>query len=234
MRTLILLPTYNEKENLEKLCSEILKVCAADILIIDDNSPDGTGRIADEICAYNPLRAHVIHRKGKLGLGSAIMAGFEYAVAKNYDIVINMDSDLSHDPKELPQILQAAENSDLVIASRHAKGAKIIGWDWKRHLLHKVAHLYTRLLLGNFTSDFTNSYKAYSVEILKKMPLKELLKRSSGFVWHTLLIYCIHRAGYRIKEVPTTFVYRTGGKSKMGHKEMISGLLAIFRYRFFG
>ncbi len=232
MKILVNLPTYNERDNLAKLVDEILKNAPhVDVLIIDDSSPDGTGEIADKLALRHVGRVKVIHRQGKLGLGTAIMRGFEYAFANNYDFVINMDCDFSHDPKELPAMIAAAGSADLVIASRHLPGSKVVGWNWLRHLLHWGSKLYTNIVLGGYVSEHTNSYKAYRVEVLKKLPLNDLMKAGGGFVWHTLLVYMVYKKGYRIKEVPTTFVYRTAGASKMSMKEMLSGMWAILKYR---
>lgn len=232
MRVLIILPTYNERENLVRLCNEISKTAPqVHILIIDDNSPDGTGRLADELAQENGGRFFVIHRAGKLGLGSAIMAGFKHAIANNYDLVINMDSDFSHDPKELPAVISAAENADLVVASRHIPGGKIVGWNQLRLFLHWIAQQYTNIILGRYVHDHTNSFKAYRVEMLKKLSLNELLKAGAGFVWHTLLIHEIYKRGLRIREVPSVFVNRQSGRSKMSLREMIRGIIAILKYR---
>lgn len=232
MKILVTLPTYNESENISKLSEEILRVAPElDILIIDDNSPDGTGQIADELAQKYSNKIFAIHRQGKLGLGSAIMAGFKYAIDKDYEFVINMDCDFSHDPCELPQIISALPNADLVVSSRHVAGGKIIGWNKKRLALHWCAQQYTNLLLGTYVHDHTNSYKAYRVSMLKQLPLEEMLKKGTGYVWHTLLIHEIFRKGFKIAEVPSVFVDRRAGKSKMSTKEMLGGLWAIFKMR---
>lgn len=191
MRILVILPTYNERENMERLCRQILKaVSDVHILVIDDNSPDGTGQIADELSQKYKGQIFAVHRAGKLGLGSAIKDGFVYAMEKGYDLVINMDCDFSHDPDELPRIIDAAKTSDLVIASRHVAGGKIIGWDGRRRFLHWLAQKYTGAVLGNYVHDYTNSFKAYRVVMLKKLPLDKLLAASSGYAWqHTAHTY---------------------------------------------
>lgn len=230
MRTLVILPTYNERENIVRLCAELL-VHPVDILIIDDNSPDGTGNIANGLAARSDSRIAVLHREGKLGLGSAIMAGFEFAIKNSYDLVINMDCDFSHDPGELPRMIEAANDSDLVIASRHVGHGHIVGWNAKRRLLHWLAQQYTNIILGRYVHDHTNSFKAYRVSMLKELPLRGLLVSGGGFVWHTLLIHIIHKKGYRIKEVPSVFIDRRIGKSKMSTREMLGGLFAILHFR---
>ncbi len=233
MKTLVTLPTYNERENIERLCAEILNSAPeVDVLVIDDNSPDGTGEIADRLANNHPNKIFAMHRTGKLGLGSAIMAGFEYAMKNGYDLVVNMDCDFSHDPKELPQMLAAAEGADLVVASRHVGNGHIEGWNNFRLFLHWCAQQYTNLVLGRYVHDHTNSFKAYKVSMLKRLPLDELLKKGSGYVWHTLLIHEIHRRHFKIKEVPSVFVDRRAGKSKMSTGEMLGGLKAILKMRF--
>lgn len=232
-KVLILLPTYNEGENLSRLCEEILTVVPyAHILIIDDNSPDGTGRIADGLARKDSDRIFVVHRNGKLGLGTAIMAGFEYAIGSGYEFVVNMDCDFSHDPRDLQRLLAKAADSDLVIASRHIPGGGVVGWNRQRKFLHWLAQKYTEVVLGGWASDYTNSYKAYRVEMLKKLPFTRFAEKVRGFVWHTLLIWMIHKKGFRISEIPSIFVDRRAGESKMSFKEMASGLWAILKFRF--
>lgn len=232
MRTIITLPTYNERENIARLCDEIMiSAPAANIIIIDDNSPDGTGMIANELTAKYSGKVFALHRAGKLGLGSAIMAGFEYAMKNGYEIVINMDCDFSHDPKELPQMMKAAANADMVVGSRHIGMGHIVGWSRKRLVLHWCAQQYTNLVLGRYVHDHTNSYKAYRVSMLKQLPLDDLLKKGSGYVWHTLLIHDIHKRGFKIAELPSVFVDRRAGRSKMSTKEMLGGLWAILKLR---
>jgi dolichol-phosphate mannosyltransferase len=235
MKTLISLPTYNESENIERLVEKILAtVVDLHVLIIDDNSPDGTGQIADKLSQKYPGRVIVKHRAGKLGLGSAIMEGFKYAMLNNYTFVVNMDCDFSHDPSELPSVLKAAENADLVIASRHVKGGSVVGWNTKRKILHWGAQQYTNFVLGRYVTDHTNSYRAYRVKMLEKLPLQRLLGAGAGFVWHTLLTNVAHKRGYKIAEVPSIFVDRQVGRSKMSQKEMLGGLVAILKMRLFG
>lgn len=235
-KILITLPTYNERENLELLCEKILSLSVEganiSICIIDDHSPDGTGQIADRLCQRYPERVQVIHRTVKLGLGSAIFTGFEVAMKQNYDFVINMDCDFSHNPEELPSLINAATANDLVIASRHIAGGKIVGWNWRRRALHLLVLWITRLILGKVAKDMTNSYKVYRVEMLRSLPLQQLLARSSGYVWHTLLINLVAKKGYKIIELPSTFVDRRAGYSKMSIREMLSGFWTLFQMRF--
>ena len=232
MKILISLPTYNERENLEKLVTSILNLnIPLDILIIDDQSPDGTGEIADDL-AKRDSRIKVIHRPRKSGLGSAILAGFKYAIENGYDWIMNMDVDFSHDPQDIPKFMDHLSNNDLIVGSRHVPGGKVVGWNWKRHMLHWLASCYTDLVLGRYVSDHTNSFKMYRVDVLKNLPLEEvMLKMGPGYVGHTLLIYLFHKGGYKIGEVPVTFVDRQEGQSKMSTKDMIEGLWAILKMR---
>lgn len=229
MRVLILLCTYNEKDNIEELCRRILvQNLGCDILIIDDDSPDGTGQIADRLAAANP-NIHVIHRPRKSGLGRAIAAGFDYAHMHHYDVCINMDADLSHDPQELPQLLDAIQSVDLVIGSRHVAGGKIVGWPMSRILNHKISNQLARLLLGIRAHDVTNSFKAYRVPALQHIPYREIM--DCGFVGHTLLVSAFERNKLRVREVPTCFIDRHAGRSKMSWGERWGGLKAMLKFR---
>lgn len=229
MKSIIFLCTYNERDNIGPLCRSIMQYApTTDILILDDNSPDGTGIVADALAAEHPA-IKVIHRPGKMGLGRAISAGFDYAIQNNYDICINMDADLSHDPAELQQILAAIPQADVVVGSRHVKGGKIVGWSLWRKLNHWVSNLLSRGLLRIRTRDVTNSYKAYRIEALKTLPYPQIM--DCGFVSHTLLVAAMERMGLRVTEVPTTFIDRRAGHSKMSWGERIDGLRAIMRFR---
>lgn len=229
MRTLVLLCTYNERDNIEELCSRILaQNLNCDIVILDDNSPDGTGAVADRLSAMYP-NIHVEHRPGKAGLGRAIAAGFDYAIAQGYDVCINMDADLSHDPQELPQMLSAIESADIVVGSRHVKSGQIIGWSPWRKLNHAISNRLARMMLQIRTHDVTNSLKAYRTSVLKQIAYRDIM--DCGFVSHTLLISALERAGYRVREVPSCFVDRHAGRSKMSWNERLNGFKAMLEFR---
>lgn len=229
MRKIILLCTYNEKDNIEELCRRILaQNLNCDIVILDDNSPDGTGAVADRLVATYP-QIHVVHRPGKTGLGRAIAAGFDYAIANGYDVCINMDADLSHDPQELPQMLSAIESADVVVGSRHVKGGKIIGWSFWRRLNHAISNRLARGVLQIRTHDVTNSFKAYRTALLKQIPYQSIM--DCGFVSHTLLVSAFERRGNRVKEVPSCFVDREKGHSKMSWNERFNGFKAMLEFR---
>lgn len=229
MRVLVSLCTYNEKDNIAELCRRILaQNLGCDIVILDDNSPDGTGKIADELAVANPHIA-VVHRPGKAGLGRAIAAGFDYAIAHQYDVIVNMDADLSHDPQELPQLLAAIQSADLVIGSRHISGGKIVGWPMSRVLNHTISNHLARMVLGIRARDVTNSFKAYRVPALRQIPYHDIM--DCGFVGHTLLVSAFERQKLRISEVPACFIDRHAGNSKMSWAERWGGLRAMFRFR---
>jgi dolichol-phosphate mannosyltransferase len=229
MKVLLLLCTYNECENIQTLCSRIAaQNLGAHILIIDDGSPDGTGEIADCL-AKEDHHIQVIHRPAKSGLGRAIAAGFDYAISNDFDVCINMDADLSHDPQELPQMVQAIGDTDVVVGSRHVRGGKIIGWPVARQWNHRIANHLARFLLGIRTRDVTNSYKAYRTSALKTIPYQEIM--DCGFVGHTLLMSAFERKGYRVKEVPSCFVDRNAGHSKMSWGERWDGLCRMIHFR---
>lgn len=229
MRALVLLCTYNERDNIEELCRRILaQNLNCDIVILDDNSPDGTGAVSDRLSVIYP-KIHVVHRPGKAGLGRAIAAGFDYAISQGYDVCINMDADLSHDPKELPQMLSAIESADVVVGSRHVKGGQIVGWSLWRRLNHAISNELARMMLRIRTHDVTNSFKAYRTALLKQISYRDIM--DCGFVSHTLLVSALERAGYRVREVPSCFVDRHAGRSKMSWNERLNGFKAMLEFR---
>lgn len=229
MKSLVLLCTYNERGNIEELCRRILaQQLGSDILIIDDGSPDGTGEIADRLAAQYP-QIQVLHRPHKSGLGRAISAGFDYAISHHYDICVNMDADLSHDPQELPRMLEAMGEADVMVGSRHIRGGQIIGWSLWRRLNHRISNRLARLLLGIRTQDVTNSFKAYRVAALGQVSYREIM--DCGFVSHTLLVCALERQGFRVKELPSCFVDRQAGRSKMSWNERWNGLNAMLAFR---
>lgn len=229
MKCLILLCTYNERQNIQELCVQILaQHLNCDILIIDDGSPDGTGDLADQLSRqYSEIK--VLHRPRKSGLGRAITAGFDYAIEHGYDVVINMDADLSHAPTELPAMIDAIQSADLVVGSRHLPGGGIEGWSLWRKFNHRLSNELARGLLGIQTHDVTNSFKAYKTTVLREMPYGKIM--DCGFVSHTLLIAAFERQKSQIIELPSRFVDRHAGRSKMSWNERLSGLKAILKFR---
>lgn len=229
MRSVIIIPTYNESENLECLVGEINRASpGTDILVIDDSSPDGTGEIADRLAA-EMASVKVIHRPAKSGRGSAIVAGFKYAIDNGYDFVLEIDCDFSHSPDDITRLLASAEEADLVIASRFVTGGGVEGWDWKRKLIHFMADLSVKFILRTPNTDHTNGFRCYRVEKLKNINLERL--QGFGYIGQTLLENIFHRCGCKICEIPVIFKNRKHGRSKMGRKEMIQGLIAMVRLR---
>lgn len=229
MKTVIMLPTYNEKENLESLVREIEAYnLPVHILIIDDSSPDGTGEIADSLAReFDNIKVN--HRSPKSGRGSASRDGYFYAIDNGYDYYLEMDVDHSHQPKELPSILEAAKNADMVIASRFIKGGGVEGWNWKRRMLHRAADLAVAVILGTPNTDHTNGYRCYKVDKLARINFDTL--KSEGYVEHTILEHIYYKAGFKIKEVPSYFPNRVEGESKMGSHEAFDGLKDMIAYR---
>lgn len=230
---LVVLPTYNEIENIERLTREIMTTNPKpDVLIIDDSSPDGTGDAADRLKTEFPENVFVVHRPRKSGRGSATTLGCKYAEENGYEFVMEMDCDYSHDPKDIPRLMIEAKNADLVVGSRHLPGGKIIGWNWVRHLNSGLANTYTKIVLGTPNTDHTNGFRCYRVEMLRKIPVEQF--ESSGFVRQTLLEYVIYKMGFKIREVPTVFIDRRAGASKMSWGERFGGLWSILKLRLKG
>ncbi|MHB8598785.1 MAG: polyprenol monophosphomannose synthase [Ktedonobacteraceae bacterium] len=230
MKALIIIPTYNELENLRPLIQEIFSyVPQTDILIVDDNSPDGTGKLADELSAENP-RIHVMHRAGKLGLGTAYIAGFKYAIEQKYDAAFEMDADFSHDPKYLPNFLEAIEDADLVIGSRYVKGGGTPNWSLLRRFISGGGNIYARFLLGLPIQDCTAGYRLYRRKVLETIDLDTI--QSQGYAFQIELVYRVRKHNFKIVETPIIFLDRRVGKSKMSQKIFLEGFIFVFRTRF--
>jgi dolichol-phosphate mannosyltransferase len=212
-RVLVIIPTYNEAENLRHIVERVrYAVPEADVLVADDNSPDGTGEIADELAAADPGIA-VMHRPGKQGLGNAYLAGFAWAKERGYDAVVEMDADGSHAPEELPQLLDALVDADVVIGSRYVPGGKVLNWPAHRLLLSRGGNLYTRLALRMPVRDATGGYRVYRMTALDKMDVDTVA--SQGYCFQVDLAWRAHKNGFRVAEVPITFAERQRGTSKM-------------------
>ena len=215
---LVILPTYDEAENVLPLSQEIL---AADpdleILVVDDASPDGTGDLVEQAGKDEP-RLHLLRRSGKLGLGSAYLAGFRYGLDRDYDRILTMDCDGSHHPRHLPAVLEAARTHDMVIGSRYVPGGGVVNWPWSRRALSTFANFYTRLLLRVPTHDNTAGFRCHSREVLETVDPFHI--RSSGYSFLYEMVYRVHKAGFRIAEVPIVFEERRGGVSKIDSSEI--------------
>lgn len=215
-RGLVVVPTYNECENLPKILPRILAVDPRlDVLVVDDNSPDGTGALADEMSAGDP-RVHVLHREAKQGLGRAYLAGFAWALARDYAWVFEMDADFSHDPKYLADLLEAARESDLVLGSRYARGVNVINWPMSRLLLSWFANKYVRWVTGLPLTDATGGFKCFRRKVLEAIPLDRV--RSNGYAFQIEMSYRAWKKGFRLAEVPIVFVDRVEGTSKMNKR----------------
>jgi dolichol-phosphate mannosyltransferase len=230
MKTLIIIPTYDEVENLRPLLEAIFSfVPETDILIVDDNSPDGTGELADSI-ASEDSRVYVLHRSGKLGLGTAYIAGFKYAIAHGYDAAFEMDADFSHDPRYLPSFLQAIEHADLVIGSRYVRGGETPNWPFVRRCISGGGNIFARFMLGIPVHDCTAGFRCYRREVLESIDLDTI--QSEGYAFQVELAYRVKRQGFRIVEIPIIFVDRIVGTSKMSRKIVIEALAYVVRTRF--
>jgi dolichol-phosphate mannosyltransferase len=212
-KTLVIVPTYNERESLPRIAAKLLSLAAGvDVLVVDDNSPDGTGKIADELAAKNP-QIKVLHRAGKEGLGRAYLAGFKWALEKNYEFIFEMDSDFSHNPDDVPAFLEAAQDADLVLGSRYVGGIRVINWPLGRLMLSRFAGKYVSLVTGMPFTDPTGGYKCFRRRALLAINLDEV--RSNGYSFQIELTHRLWRQGYKIAEVPIIFTDRTQGQSKM-------------------
>lgn len=227
MKTLIIIPTYNEVDNLRPLLEEIFtQTPESDVLIIDDNSVDGTGKLANEI-QTEKSQVHVVHRPCKLGLGTAYIVGFKYALAHDYDVAFEMDADFSHHPRYLPAFLQAIEQADLVIGSRYIRGSHTSGWSLLRRLISSSGNMFARVLLGIPVRDCTTGFRCYRLEVLRSLDLDII--QSEGYAFQVELIYHVLKQGFKIVEIPIVFVDRRVGKSKMSHKIIIEALTYVLQ-----
>ncbi len=225
MRTLVILPTYNEAENVLTLCRQILEVDGGiDILVVDDSSPDGTGILVDQARAQEPRR-DLLSRPGKLGLGTAYLAGFRRALDGDYEAAVTMDCDWSHHPRHLPDLLAAARRSDFVIGSRYVPGGGIVNWPRPRKALSAFANAYARLLLRLPLNDITSGYRCYRRVVLETIDPFSI--RASGYSFLEEMCWRIHRAGFRIAEVPIVFEQRTHGVSKIDSSEIYRAALHV-------
>jgi glycosyltransferase involved in cell wall biosynthesis len=224
-RVLVVVPTYNESENLRIIAGRLhAAVPEADLLVVDDDSPDGTGRIADELSTEGGW-AHVLHRDRRGGLGGAYVAGFCWALERGYDVVVEMDADGSHAPEQLPLLLAALENADLVLGSRWTAGGTVENWPRSRELLSRGGNRYARFALGVPLSDATGGFRAYRREVLEALPLAEVA--SQGYCFQVDLAWQTWRAGFRVVEVPIRFVERERGVSKMSRAIVVEAMWRV-------
>jgi dolichol-phosphate mannosyltransferase len=221
---LIVLPTYNERSNLEALLNAIAQYLVADVLIVDDNSPDGTGQLADQL-SYRYEHVHVLHRPTKQGLGPAYLAGFEWALQRKYDRILEMDCDFSHAPWDLPRLVHGSRTADLVIGSRYVPGGGTDNWDARRRLVSRCGNTYVRIFLGPMIHDWTGGFRCYQRELLLKMRLGTV--RAKGYVFQVELAWRAVQLGAEIREIPIRFTDRVQGQSKLGWPSLIEGLVQV-------
>ena len=213
MKSLIIIPTYNELDNIQRLLPEIMALDEEiHVLVVDDNSPDGTGKQVDEMAAEND-RISVLHRPGKLGLGSAYVAGFKKALQQDVDCIFEMDADFSHDPAMIPRFIEQIADCDVVIGSRYISGINVVNWPMSRLLLSYFANIYTRLITGMAIRDTTAGYKCFRREVLESIDLDEV--RSDGYAFQIEMNFRCWCKGYRLREIPIVFVDRREGISKL-------------------
>jgi dolichol-phosphate mannosyltransferase len=229
-RAVICLPTYDERENLAPILEAIHAVVPqVDVLVIDDNSPDGTGRLADEIAARDP-RVKVLHRAAKQGLGRAYLAGFAWALERRYDLVLEMDADFSHDPRHLPALLGAAAGADLVLGSRYVPGGGTVNWGLGRRFVSRGGSLYARTILAVRVRDLTGGFKCFRREVLEAIDLPSV--QCSGYAFQIELTFRALRRGFRVVEVPIVFADRRVGQSKMSRRIVLEAMRKVWSMRF--
>lgn len=232
-RVLVVTPTYNERDNLERFVGAVHDALPeAHVLVVDDASPDGTGKIADRLAGRDD-RVRVLHRSGKLGIGSAYIEGFRLGLRDGYDVLLQMDTDLSHDPRYLPDFLAAIDRgADLVLGSRNVSGGGVEGWGPGRHFLSKGGSLYSRAILGLPIRDLTSGFKAWRREVLEAMDLGAV--RSEGYSFQIEMTWRAIGRGFTVREVPIVFVDRRAGKSKMSRQIFLEAVLMVWKLRLEG
>jgi len=231
MKALVIIPTYDECDNLPRIVPQVL---AQDeqlhVLVVDDNSPDGTGKIADRIASDSGGRVFVLHREHKAGLGQAYLAGFGWALERDFDLIFEMDADFSHDPNYLPDFLRASQEADLVIGSRYISGVNVVNWPMSRLLLSYNANAYSRIVTGLPLRDATGGFKCFHRRVLESIDLERV--RSNGYSFQIEVSYRAYKKGFRIKEIPIVFVDRQAGLSKMSKKIVREAIWMVWRLRF--
>ncbi len=232
MKTLVIIPTFNELENMPKLLPEVLsKNDEINILIVDDNSPDGTAAFVENEMKNND-RIYLIKRPSKRGLGTAYIAGFKYALQNKYDLIFEMDADFSHDPNEIPRFLEEIKDSDLVLGSRYKNGVNVINWPMRRLLLSWFANIYTRVITGLPVHDATGGFKCFRRKVLEAIDLDRVT--SNGYAFQIEMNFIAWKKGFNVKEIPIIFVDRVKGKSKMSRKIVREAVTMVWKLRIKG
>ncbi|MDD3236428.1 MAG: polyprenol monophosphomannose synthase [Candidatus Cloacimonetes bacterium] len=230
MKTLVIIPTYNEIENIERMVEIVLsKSEDIEILVMDDNSPDGTGKRVKSLQSTEP-RLHLIERPGKMGLGSAYVTGFKYALEHDYEYIMEMDADFSHNPDDVPRLIAAAQNKDLVIGSRYCNGVNIINWPFKRLLISYFASKYVRVITGMPIKDPTGGFKCFNRRVLESINLDNIL--SDGYAFQIEMNFRAWVKRFRIKEIPIVFTERLNGVSKMNRNIVWEAAWLVWRLHF--
>ena len=232
MNASVVIATYNERENLPELVTQILQLPGFRVIVVDDHSPDGTGAIADSLAVQFPGRVAVIHRAGTRGLGRSLVEGLKRALTDGVDVIFQMDADFSHDPKYLASMAAAAETADLVIGSRYLQGVSVVNWPLHRIILSTVANRYIRSVTGIDVSDCTSGYRCWRRDALARIPLDNVVSEGYAFLVETL--HLARRAACRIREVPIIFVERRQGVSKISSRVLLESLVVPWRLRLGG
>jgi len=230
-RTLVIIPTYDERENLPAVVERLLAAAPdVSVLVADDNSPDGTGEVADRLAAEDPRgRISVLHRAGKEGLGAAYIAGFRWGLDRGYAVLVEMDADGSHPPERLPAMLDAIDaGADLVIGSRYVPGGSVVNWPWQRHVISRGGNVYSRIMLGVDIKDITAGYRAYRADALREMDLDAI--ESKGYCFQIDMTWRMLGNGRTVREVPITFTERTVGQSKMSESIFREAAVNVARW----
>jgi dolichol-phosphate mannosyltransferase len=228
-RILVIIPTYNEADNIKQLISAVLSVRdTIEVLVVDDNSPDKTWELVEHLKLGNP-RVHLIRRSGKLGLGTAYVAGFKYALEHNFDCVFQMDADFSHNPMSIPAFLQKIGEYDLVIGSRYKEGVRVLNWPIKRLILSFLANVYTRIITGMPIADATGGYKCIRKEVLAGLDLDKI--KSNGYAFQIEMNFKAYKKGFRVKEIPIVFEDRRVGISKMSKRIIVEAVFRVWGLR---
>jgi dolichol-phosphate mannosyltransferase len=224
---LVIIPTFNERDNLPLVVGGVLACANVHVLVVDDNSPDGTGRVADGLAGQHPQRVDVLHRTARRGLGRSYVDGIRLAIQRPYDVICQMDADLSHDPTHLPDLIAATAHADVAIGSRYVAGGDILNWPRRRRLLSKFANIYIRLVTRLNVCDCTSGYRCWRRTALAGLPLDRL--NSDGYSFLVEMLYAAARAGCRFAEVPITFVERRVGESKLTSAVLVESAITPWR-----
>jgi dolichol-phosphate mannosyltransferase len=226
-RALVIVPTYNERENLPVLVDALLAYPNVCVMVVDDQSPDGTGAIADDLAAHHPGRVEVMHRTGRRGLGRSYIDGIKQAVQEPVDVICQMDADLSHDPRHLPALIDATSHADIVIGSRYVAGGAVVNWPVRRRILSRLANLYIHLIARLSARDCTSGYRCWRRDALARLPLDRFI--SDGYSFLVEMLFVAANQGCRIAEVPITFVERRQGESKLSRAVLFESAITPWR-----